>query len=133
MPTELGVSITALYAGLLAMLLVVLTLRVVMLRRRHRVGIGDGENRELAKAVRAHANAAETIPIALILLLLCELSGFGAMLLHGAGVTMVLGRILHAAGLSRHSGTSAGRLVGMSLTLLVVLVMAIALVIHALT
>lgn len=133
MPIEIGVSITPLYAAVLALLLVGLTFRVVQLRRRHRIGIGDGENRELSKAIRAHGNATETIPIALLLLLLCELSSFGATFLHGLGIALLVGRGLHAFGISRHSGSSFGRFVGMVITLLAIIVMAVVLVIHALT
>ena len=66
MPTA---SITAVYAAALALLIVALMLRVVRLRWRLRIGIGSGEDRVLARAVRAHANAIETVPLALLLML----------------------------------------------------------------
>jgi uncharacterized protein len=116
-----GLTITPMYAAILALLIVSLTLRVVWLRRQFQVGIGTGEERVLAKAVRAHGNATETIPLALILMLLVELGPVPAWALHSAGIALVVGRFAHAYGLSRHAGMSPGRLVGMSLTLLVVL------------
>ncbi|MEX0899398.1 MAG: MAPEG family protein [Gammaproteobacteria bacterium] len=119
-----GLTITPLYAAILALLFVGLTLRVVRLRWKFRIGIGTGEERVLAKAVRAHGNAAETIPLALVLMLLVELGPVQAATLHWAGAALVVGRCAHAFGLSRHAGTSAGRMVGMFLTLAVVLFLA---------
>ena len=60
--------ITLLYAGLCTLLVVFLAVRVAMWRFRHKIGIGDGGDRELLKRVRAHANAIENMPLALILL-----------------------------------------------------------------
>lgn len=119
-----GLTITPLYAAILALLVVGLTLRVVWLRRQFQVGIGTGQERELAKAIRAHGNAAETIPLALVLMLLVELGPAPAVALHSAGAALVIGRCAHAFGLSRHAGTSPGRVIGMVLTLLVVLFLA---------
>lgn len=126
------ITITPLYAAPLAVLLVGLVLRVIRLRWKHRVGIGDGSERELLKAVRAHGNAAETIPLALLLLLLAELVGVGSALLHGSGTALVVGRALHAYGLSTRSGLSFGRSTGMVLTLLVIVVLAVAAVVQVL-
>lgn len=120
------IAITPLYAAPLAVLVVVLILRVVILRRRHKVGIGDGGERQLAKAVRAHGNAAETIPLTLLLLLVAELAGVRSALLHGAGIALLVGRLLHAYGLSTHSGMSFGRFTGMVLTMAAILLLAIA-------
>lgn len=119
-----GPTITPLYAAILALLFVGLTLRVVRLRWKFKVGIGTGDERDLAKAIRAHGNAAETIPLALLLMLLVELGQVPAVALHSAGIALVAGRCAHAFGLSQHAGTSPGRMFGMLLTLLVVLFLA---------
>ncbi len=66
--------------------------------------------------MRAHANFIEYVPMALILLGLLELSGLGATWLWIAGGTLLLGRVLHAVGLSRSSGVSFGRFWGILLT-----------------
>ena len=60
--------VSALYAALVAILAVLLGLRVVALRQRHRVGIGDGGQPPLARAIRVHGNLVETAPLALLLL-----------------------------------------------------------------
>lgn len=117
--------ITGLYAAALVTLVFGLVLRVVFLRRTRRVGIGDGEDRQLAKAIRAHANAAETVPIALLMMLVIELGGASATVIHVLGASLVFARCIHAWGLSHRSGTSLGRFWGTALTWLVVLTAAV--------
>ena len=117
--------ITGLYAALAAIVLLGLSLRVVRLRRRHRVGIGDGGHNDLAQSIRAQANFTEYVPLALILLLVLEVSGGSAWLIHGLGIVLVAARVAHAAGLIRSRGTSVGRAAGASLTFLILLVAAI--------
>lgn len=114
------VQITALYAGLAAVWLVFLGLRVIRLRYRYRVGIGAGGQGPLEVAQRTHANAAEWLPPALIVLLVLELLGMPAWVLHALGIALVAGRGLHALGLSWSTGVSWPRTVGMLLTITVV-------------
>ena len=110
-------SIVLFYAALLTLLLVALSLRVVTLRRRHRVGIGSGKIKPLERAVRAHANFCEYVPIALILLLLIEWSGeVPVWALHFLGLTLLVGRVLHGVGLNQTEGASRGRFIGTLLT-----------------
>jgi uncharacterized membrane protein YecN with MAPEG domain len=116
-----GAVITLLYASILALLLLVLTLRVVYLRRTLLVALGAGEHRRLEKAIRAHANLVEYVPLALILMALLEQQGAPPWQLHALGATLVVSRHLHAWGLSLHAGPSVGRIVGTTGTLLVLL------------
>jgi uncharacterized protein len=118
MPTA---SITGLYAAALALLIVGLMMRVVLLRWRFRVGIGTGDQSVLARAIRAHGNAVETVPLALLLMLFVELGPMEPVWLHGAGAALLVGRLAHAFGLSRHAGTSVGRFAGTVLTVGVIL------------
>lgn len=118
-------AVTALYAALIALLLLVLGVRVMLGRRRHRVGIGDGGNPALQQAVRVHANAVEWGLPVLALMLIAELNRAGPLLLHGAGIALVAGRILHAVGLSTRTGVSFGRASGMVLTWAALLVLAL--------
>ncbi|HKY94338.1 MAG TPA: MAPEG family protein [Kiloniellales bacterium] len=112
------VTITALYAGLLALLLVILALRVSLRRIRADISLGEGEGKapELRRAVRMHGNAAETIPIGLILLLLVEMLGYSAYILHGIGGALLLGRLLHPLGLAWDGRHFWARRLGMILT-----------------
>ena len=60
--------VTPLYAALLALWFVVLSLHVIRCRREARVSLGDGGNGRLQRAIRAQANFAEYVPLALVLL-----------------------------------------------------------------
>ena len=80
-----------------AVIFLALTVNAIRLRRGLKVAYGDGGHRVLEKAIRGQANAAEQMPIALIVLGLAEMQGApGAVLLPGA-VALVLGRALHGA------------------------------------
>lgn len=110
-------EIAALYAGANIFILLVLAVLVVAGRRKHKITLGDGGNADFSRAVRAHANAAEYIPAALVGIVLLALfdPATPIWLLHAAGLSLTVGRILHGFGL--HSGTlNFGRMVGMVLT-----------------
>jgi uncharacterized protein len=117
--------ISMMYAGLCTLLVIYLALRVVKWRREHKIGLGHGENEELQRRVRAHANATENMPLALILLGSLELTGFQPLYIHVLGGTFLLSRLMHAWGVSHKSGYSKGRFWGMVLTWLPMIVMAI--------
>jgi uncharacterized membrane protein YecN with MAPEG domain len=108
--------IAAFYAGLIGLLLLVLAIPVSRLRRSLKVGLGDGGNAGLARAIRAHANTVEWALPTLLLLLLAELNRAPALALHACGIALIVGRVLHAVGLSSTGGSSFGRSVGTSLT-----------------
>ena len=95
--------------------------RVVLLRWQRRAGEGDGGHRDLAKAIRVHGNAIETMPIALLIMFAYELGGGSATLLHGCGLLLIAGRLAHAQGLSRTFGASAGRMAGTATVFTVVI------------
>ncbi|HET6433640.1 MAPEG family protein [Dyella sp.] len=116
--------ITGIYVALAVLLVLLLAGRVIWLRNARKVALGDGGLPELARAIRAHANAVEYLPLALLLLLVIELDQVRADLVHGFGIVLLLARALHAWGLSRHSGRSFGRAVGIVLSWLVMLAMA---------
>ena len=120
-----------LYAGLNLFLILILSLRVSLRRRAAKISLGDGGDEEMLKRVRAHANAVETIPAALIGLALMALMSAPAIAIHAIGAGLTIGRVLHAWGLSGSSGPSAGRFLGGVLTLVVYLALAIALISHA--
>ena len=56
------------------------------------------------------------MPLALILLVCYESHGAEALWLHILGMTLLLGRILHAIGLGKPVRVSLGRQLGMLLT-----------------
>ncbi len=107
----------ALYVSVNIFILLVLAVLVMMGRRKHKIVLGDGANEDFTRAVRAHANAAEYIPAALVGLVTLALfdPATPVWLLHAAGISLTLGRILHGIGL--HTGAlNAGRMLGMALT-----------------
>lgn len=67
-------AVTPLYAALLGLLLLGLSLVVVRLRRKHRVPTGDGGHADLARAIRVQANFVEYVPLTLLLLFMLEMS-----------------------------------------------------------
>lgn len=115
--------ITLLYASLLGLVLLWLSARVSLLRRRHQVGIGTGSVAELKRAVRVHANFCEYVPLALLVLVLIESGGVCPdWMLHALGLVLLVGRLLHARGLAMSPGASVARIAGTSMTWLVLLV-----------
>ena len=105
------------YAAINALILLVLSMRVVQARFRTNTAIGDGGKPEMAAPLRAHANNAEYVPVALILLwALASPLGRSIWVIHGMGLSLTVGRILHAIGLSRSLGPSPLRFAGMALT-----------------
>lgn len=116
--------ITPLYAALAALMLIVLSVRVIGLRRSRQVAIGDGAEEVMARRIRAQGNFTEYVPLALLLMLLMELGGAPAWQLHGLGLALMVGRLIHAWALAAHSGK--GRVAGISLTFVVLAAGAIA-------
>lgn len=125
-------QIVALYAGINAAILLLLSLWVVRARRAHKVAIGDGGNPALLRAQRAHGNAAEYIPIILVLMLALAGLKAPALLLHALGLALTFGRLLHGIGLNQNSGLSVGRSLGMVLTWAALLTGAVACLYYAL-
>lgn len=112
----MNVTITALYAGLLAILYLALSINVILYRGRKQVGLGDNADPELARQIRAHANFAEYAPLVLLLLLIAELGGAAGWLLHLTGLALVAGRTAHAWCFVMTRRNMPLRVAGMALT-----------------
>ena len=95
----IGLPITALYGGMLALIGIALAMIVGSVRAKADVSIGDGGNVALIQAIRRHGNWAEYVPMAVILLGLLEVNGANTVFLHGSGVLLVIFRILHPMGI----------------------------------
>lgn len=115
--------ITGMYAALAALMIVALARNVISLRRQHKVALGDGGQQDLLAAIRAHANAVEYLPIGLLLLLLLELSQGPAWLIHLLGSLFIIGRLIHANGVSKAIITR--RIIGMQFTIWLLIIMAV--------
>jgi uncharacterized membrane protein YecN with MAPEG domain len=116
MTTMTALQAVALWSGLLVLLLVGLSLRTIVTRKRLRVSLGDGGDAHMTAVSRAFGNAAEYIPPLLIILLLMALLGFQPVWIHLLGGAMFVGRVLHAWGLGKKKQPSFGRMSGMILT-----------------
>ena len=112
--------ITPLYAGLVGLLLLILSYNVSRQRISSKVALGDGGVPSLQRAIRAQANLIEYAPLALILLAAIEAQGFDVRIVHFLGILLVFGRLLHGFGLSRSAGPSAPRAIGATLTWLMI-------------
>ena len=108
-------AITSLYAALLALLFLVLSVRVIHARRQERVSVGDGDNPRLCRIIGVHNNFAQYVPFALLLMTFVELAPAPILLVHVLGLLLLVGRILHAWGLSRENFRL--RTIGITLTL----------------
>ncbi len=115
----ISVPITAFYGGLLGAIYIYLSFAVIFKRREYKVGIGDGGEKHLSQAIRVHANFAEYIPFALVLMLMAEMNQANHLLMHIVGVALIIARILHAFGLNHHVGVSWQRGVGVITTFIV--------------
>lgn len=118
-------TVTPIYAGILALLFVLLSVRVIGGRRSAGVALGDGGDRLLLRRQRVHANFTEYVPIALLLLAMAELQGAPVLLLHGLGIGLFAGRLVHAYGLSQDPEPMALRVTGMAITLTVLIASAV--------
>ena len=119
------VSITALYAAILAILVTALAINVTVHRVKLRVPIGDGDNPQMLRMIRLHGNAAEYVPLALVLMLIYEINGGLHVALHIAGIALLAGRLLHIWGMWSTSHTTFGRASGQSLTWLTIAALAV--------
>lgn len=120
--------ITIIYAGLLGLLYVGLSLYVVMGRMKHRISLGSGDNTDMARRVRVHGNFAEYVPFALLLLLLVDYCEYGPLTIHLLGAALVIGRVLHALALTNEN--FALRKISMLLTFAMIISSSILLIWH---
>ena len=88
--------LTPIYASLLALMLIGLSITVIKGRRKYGASLGDAGNIELNRRIRAQANLAEYAPIFIILLGYSEYQGLPHWGINLLGIIFVTGRILHS-------------------------------------
>lgn len=107
---------TPVYAAVLGLGFVGLSFLTLGLRRKNKIALGDGGNPQLLRAIRVHSNFAEYVPMALILIYLTESIGAPIYLIHFLGVSLLIGRLSHAWGVSHENENFKFRVFGMIAT-----------------
>lgn len=108
--------ISSLYASFLGLVFIVLTIKVIKIRKLNQIAIGDNGNLALQKAISAQANFCQSTPIFLILLILAEASQSHIFILHFCGLVFTLGRIFHGFGINQINENFRFRISGMIAT-----------------
>ncbi len=116
------IIITPIYAGLLTLIYIFLSGRVIVLRRKFWISIGDKGNTQLLRQQRVHGNFNEYVPLALILMMGAELMLTASWIIHALGIALVAGRAMHAYGIGKEPESLTMRSYGMILTFLALLV-----------
>lgn len=106
------------YVCINIIILLYLSWAVIGVRRNDKISLGDGGDPKMFQKIRAHGNAAEYMPMAMIGLVVMAATGQPSWAVHLGGIVFTIGRALHAYGLSNVGGVSFGRFYGMAATLL---------------
>jgi uncharacterized membrane protein YecN with MAPEG domain len=94
-------NIILLCTAVLVLLYFALALHVSLTRGRTKTGVGTGDDPDgpMSKAVRAHGNAAEYVPLFVALFVYLLLSQSGGWLIVTLVVIITVARVLHALGM----------------------------------
>jgi uncharacterized protein len=117
--------ITSIVASVLAIIFIRLSLAVIGLRRKNKIGLGTGGHDALERAIRAQGNFAEYSPIGIILLACLELNSAPWWLVAIPGVTLIIGRLIHAIGINTPPPDFSKRVLGMKFTIHTIIVLII--------
>ena len=123
----MNLPITTLYVLPLAVIWAALWISVTSARGPLNCSIGDGGNPALLLKIRRHGNFIEWVPFVLVLMVLAEAQGTGAVWLHVAGVLLLVGRLAHPFGLKAENVNHPLRYVGNGPNFLAVVVLVTAL------
>jgi uncharacterized membrane protein YecN with MAPEG domain len=111
------IPVTVVFVGVFALIQVPLTVMVGFRRAQTGIQFFDGGDQTLLRRMRAHANYTETVPIVLLAMAAAELSGAPGWALWAGGLSLLVGRLTHAAILVTR-GWGNARAIGMILTFL---------------
>ena len=116
-----AVADAAVYAGLLALLYLVLSVRLVRARVAHRTTRSATTQAALERAEAAATDFAGSVPLALLVLVLCDLMAVSPYVVHVLGLLLLAARLVHAIDVSRRGPASTGSFAGITLTWLMIL------------
>lgn len=108
--------ITPFYGAVLGLIFIALSARTLSLRRSLQIAIGDAGHPQMLRAMRVHSNFAEYTPLTLLLIFMLEIQGAYPALVHTLCGSLLLGRLVHAFGVSNLSENLRYRVFGMAMT-----------------
>ena len=114
------IPITALYAGVLGIILVAISARVSVLRGKFKVMFGDGGQESLMRAIRGQGNFIEYVPLALLLIGMVEWAGMRPWVVHTLAGGLLVSRLIHYWGLTTRK--DPGRGIGVTISWVVLAV-----------
>ncbi|MGE4170257.1 MAG: MAPEG family protein [Candidatus Margulisiibacteriota bacterium] len=124
------VPLTSLFAGIMTLFYVRLTLRVVGFRKTYKVLLGDGGHDVLKAAISGHANFAQYAPLGVLLSFLCEIQGVSPYFMGPLIILFMAGRVIHYIALTNFTLKDPIRIrrLGMRLTLMPLILFAVFLI-----
>lgn len=108
--------VTSIIAAVLTIIFIKLSFAVIGLRRKNKVGLGSGGYEDLERAIRAQGNFSEYVPLGVILIACLEANGAPWWLVAIPGITLIIGRVIHAKGINVPPPDFSKRVLGMKLT-----------------
>lgn len=108
--------ITSIIASALTIIFIKLSFAVIGLRKKNQVGLGSGGHEDLERAIRAQGNFAEYVPFGIFLIACLEINGAPWWLVAIPGITLIVGRLIHAVGINEPPPEFNKRILGMKLT-----------------
>lgn len=128
-------SVTMLVSGLLVLLYLVMSLRIVFFRFEKKMSLGfpiDSKD-PMFKADRIHANFSEYVPLIIIMMALLEITGTPTNYIKISGFSLIVARIIHWIGIMQRKVPNPFRFLGAAITFGVLGYFSIALVIKGLS
>ncbi len=110
--------VTSIITTILTAIFIKLSFAVIGLRRKNKVGLGSGGHDDLERAIRAQGNFAEYVPFGILLIACLELNGAPWLLTTIPGITLIVGRLIHAQGINVPPPDFSKRVLGMKFTLI---------------
>jgi len=117
--------ITSIIAAILTLIFIKLSLAVIGLRRKNKVGLGSGGHEDLERAIRTQGNFAEYVPLGVILIACLELNGAPWWLVVIPGISLIIGRLIHAKGMNTPPPDFSKRVLGMKFTFFTLITLAV--------
>ena len=117
--------ITSIIATILTLIFIKLSLAVIGLRRKNKVGLGSGGHEDLERAIRTQGNFAEYVPLGVFLIACLELNGAPWWLVVIPGISLIIGRLIHAKGMNTPPPDFSKRVLGMKFTFFTLITLAV--------